>query len=182
MMKNIMFETAIYQYPVENWDLKKSEMKKFIYEENFIRNGFFFTDRKLANNGYLNEFLHIFRDELKKFKNDIGVDELILTDTWAVKYSTGDFHPVHTHSSTGYSGILYLDYDEDEHSGTYFVNNQTDPITDLTNYSLPAVHEGQMSIAPSNVLHFTFPNNSLKIRQVIGFDLKFKNVCVGGTF
>jgi hypothetical protein len=174
-MKNTMFKTLIYQYPVENWESKKFEIKKFICEEKFIRNESFFTDRKLANNNYLDEFLNIFKDELEEFKKEIAVNELILTNVWTVKYFTGDFHPVHTHSSTGYSGILYLDYDEDEHTGTYFVNSQTDPITDLTNYSLPVVHEGQMSIAPSSILHFTFPNNSLKIRQVIGFDLKFKN-------
>jgi hypothetical protein len=170
-----MFETLIYQYPVTNWESKKFEIKKYILEENFIRNEFFFTDRKLANNTYLDKFLNIFKDELEEFKNDIAVKELILTNVWTVKYLTGDFHPVHTHSSTGYSGILYLDYDENEHTGTYFVDSQTDPITDLTNYSLPAVHEGQMSIAPSSILHFTWPNRSLKNRQVIGFDLKFKS-------
>jgi hypothetical protein len=174
-MKNTMFETLIYQYPVKNWESKKFEIKKYILEENFIRNESFFTDRKLANNSYLDEFLNIFKDELEEFKKDINVNELILTNVWAVKYLTGDFHPIHTHSSTGYSGILYLDYDEDEHTGTYFVNSQTDPITDLTNYSLPVVHEGQLSIAPSSILHFTWPNYSLKTRQVIGFDLKFKN-------
>jgi len=174
-MKTIMFETSTYQYPVKNWESKKFEIKKYILEENFTRNSSFFTDRKLANNNYLNEFLNIFKDELEEFKNDIAVNELILTNVWTVKYLVGDYHPVHTHSSTGYSGILYLDYDENEHTGTYFVNSQTDPITDLTNYSLPVVHEGQLSIAPSSILHFTFPNNSLKTRQVIGFDLKFKN-------
>jgi len=175
-MKNTMFNTLIYQYPVENWLSKKSEIKKYIFEENFIRNEYFFTDRKPANNNYLNEFSTIFKDDLEKFKNDIAVNEMILTNVWAVKYFTGDFHPVHTHSSNGYSGILYLDYDEDEHTGTYFVNSQTDPITDLTYYSVPTAHEGQMLIAPSSVLHFTYPNISSKIRQVIGFDLKFKNV------
>ena len=68
----------------------------------------------------------------------------------------------------------YLEYDEDEHTGTYFVNPVTDPITDLTNYSLPNVHEGAIVIVPSNVLHFTYPNKSNKIRIVMGFDIKFE--------
>jgi hypothetical protein len=174
-MKNTIFETYTYQYPIENWAEKKKQIGQYIKEENFIRNEFFLTDRKNANNNYLDHFADIFKDEILKFKLDLGVKEIYITNVWSVKYATGDFHPVHTHSSTGYSGILYYNYNEDEHTGTYFVNSQTDPITDLTNYSLPTVHEGQMSITPSSVLHFTFPNTSINERQVIGFDLKFSN-------
>lgn len=172
-MKHIMFSTLVYQYPVRDWDTKKLEIKKYIDENSFSRNESFFTDRALSNNKYLSEFSQIFKDELEQFKFDLGVPEIFLKNVWSVKYQKGDFHPVHTHSSTGYSGILYLEYDDDEHTGTYFVNSQTDPVSDLTNYSVPNVHEGQMTIVPSNVLHFTFPNNSDKIREVIGFDIKF---------
>ena len=47
-----MFETQIYQYPIENWAEKKQQIGQYIKEENFIRNDFFLTDRKNANNNY----------------------------------------------------------------------------------------------------------------------------------
>ena len=34
--------------------------------------------------------------------------------------------------------------------------------------------EGLMIIVPSNILHYTLPNNSHTIKTIIGFDLKFR--------
>jgi hypothetical protein len=173
-MKNTMFQIMVYQYPVSNWDDKKQQIKKFINDENFVRSETFFSDRKISNNSYLKQFSEIFSEELLSFKTELGFNDVMtLTNVWSVKYQKGDFHSVHNHSSTGYSGVLYLEYDEDAHTGTYFVNPQTNPITDLTDYSIPAVHEGSITIVPSNILHFTFPNKSSQIRQIIGFDMKF---------
>jgi hypothetical protein len=173
-MKNPMFQTLVYQYAVMNWEEKKQSLLSLIDHTKFENNQSFETDRKASNNSYLNRFVDIIQQELEMFRTEINMSELFVTNVWSVKYNTGDFHPPHTHSSSGYSGVLYLEYDEVEHTGTYFVNTTTDPITDLTNYSLPNVHEGAIVIAPSNVLHFTYPNKSKKIRIIIGFDIKFK--------
>jgi hypothetical protein len=175
-MKNILFQTLVYQYPVLDWENKKSKILKYIKDENFIDNEFFLTDRKLSSNSYLDKFAEIFKDELEIFRLDINSPSMFLTDVWSAKYEIGDFHPIHNHSSSGYSGVLYVHHNEEEHSGTYFVNPQTNPITDLTEYSSPTVHEGAIIMVPSSILHFTYPNKSNLIRQIIGFDLKFKEV------
>jgi hypothetical protein len=172
-MKNTMFENLVYQYGITDWENKKNEILKFINKSNFQRDTSFETDRKLSNNSYLSAFSEIFKEEIDNFRKELEVPNLKITNVWSVNYHRGDFHPPHTHSSSGYSGIIYLDYNEDIHTGTYFVNSITDPITDLTMYSVPTVHEGALVIAPSNVLHFTYPNNSDIIRSVIGFDVKF---------
>jgi quercetin dioxygenase-like cupin family protein len=174
-MKNVMFQTLVYQYAVNDWEEKKHSLQALIDHSKFQDNGSFETDRTDNKNGYLNQFVSIIQPQLAMFQEELGVTEAFITDVWTVKYKHGDFHPAHTHSSHGYSGVLYLEYDDDEHSGTYFVNPTTDPVTDLTNYSLPTVHEGAIVIVPSNVLHFTYPNKSNKIRIVMGFDLKFKS-------
>jgi quercetin dioxygenase-like cupin family protein len=172
-MKNPMFQTVVYQYAVAGWEEKKQSLLSLIDHSKFEDNGSFKTDRTAVNNSYLNNFVEIIQQELEMFRTELNTPELFITDVWSVKYETGDFHPPHTHSSSGYSGVLYLEYDENEHTGTYFVDSLTDPITDLTNYSLPTVHEGAVVIVPSNVLHFTYPNKSKKIRIIIGFDVKF---------
>lgn len=169
-----MFQTQVYQYAVDNWEEKKHQLLALIDHTKFQYNASFHTDRKASANSCLGNFVDIIEAQLAMFQQDLGVSQLVVTDVWSVKYQTGDFHPVHTHSSRGYSGVLYLEYDELEHTGTYFVNPITDPITDLTNYSLPNVHEGALVIAPSNVLHFTYPNKSNKIRLVMGFDINLK--------
>ena len=168
-----MFENLVYQYGIIDWEEKKNKILKFINNSNFERQQSFDTDRNTSNNSYLSAFLEIFKEDVDNFRMELKVSSLKITNVWAVKYHQGDFHPPHTHSSTGYSGIIYVDYDEDVHTGTYFVNSITDPITDLTMYSVPPAHEGALVIAPSNILHFTYPNTSNNIRSVIGFDIKF---------
>jgi len=74
----------------------------------------------------------------------------------------------------GYSGIIYLDYDETLHSPTYFINPVNNPITDQTEIKKIQASEGLMIIVPSNILHYTLPNNSHTIKTIIGFDLKFR--------
>jgi len=172
-MKNIMFKNLVYQYGIGNWENKKEEILKLIDDSKFQRNDVFETDRQLSNNLYLTPFSEIFKEDIDNFRIELEVPTLRITNVWSVRYQQGDFHPPHTHSSTGYSGIIYLEYDESVHTGTYFVNSVTDPITDLTAYSVPTVYEGTIVIAPSNVLHFTYPNMSNKIRSIIGFDIKF---------
>ena len=175
-MKNAMWQTMCYQYGISDWDNKKYKIKSLLNHDDFIHNGAFSTDRSKNKNSYLNNFLDIIKPQLEMFASDIGTESLRITDVWAVKYFNGDFHPPHTHSSNGYSAILYLEYDEKEHTGTYFVNSITDHITDLTNYSLPQVFEGMIVIVPSNVLHFTYPNKSEKMRLIIGFDIKIDKI------
>jgi hypothetical protein len=173
-MKNKMFQTTVYQYAINDWEEKKKRLLALLDPTKYQSNESFQSDRKNSNNSYLDEFVNNIQTELEIFRQELNVPELFVTDVWSVKYNTGDFHPPHTHSSIGYSGILYLDYDETEHTGTYFVDTITDPVTDQTNYSLPNVHEGSIVIVPSNVLHFTYPNKSKKTRIIIGFDIKFK--------
>ena len=169
-----MFSTPFYYYGILHWHDKKTKILNLIKDKNFVRSQSFSSDRKLSSNSYLEYFVDIFKDDLELFQAELQVNEMFVTDVWSVKYELGDFHPVHNHSSTGYSGIIYLNFNEDEHTGTYFVNNQTNPITDATDSVLSYAHEGAMIIVPSSVLHFTYPNKSSLVRQIIGFDIKFK--------
>lgn len=168
-----MFEhnSSVYQYNVADWSEKKSKIKEFIKHGRFQRMERFYSDR--GQNYYLPEFKEIFSSELEQFRLELNVPALELLSVWCVKYQKGDWHVPHTHSSSGYSGVLYLDYDDDEHTGTYYLNPITNPITDETDIGCPYAYEGCMTIVPSNVMHFTHPNTSDKIRSIIGFDMKF---------
>lgn len=174
MTKRTMFSTPFYYYGILNWNDKKTKISNVIDDSLFVRAESFSSDRKLSTNSYLESFVEVFKDDLEIFQTELEVNEMFITDVWSVKYEQGDFHPVHNHSSTGYSGIIYLNFNDDEHTGTYFVNNQTNPITDATDSVLSYAHEGAMIVVPSSVLHFTYPNKSSSIRQIIGFDVKFR--------
>lgn len=173
-MKNTLFQIPCYHYSIQLWPEKKEKLFSLLDNEKFIYCDKFFSDRSRNSNVYLKDFTDIIQIELEHFRNEIGVNTIFITDVWTVKYKTGDFHAPHTHSSSGYSGVLYLDYDQQEHTGTCFINSITNPITDLTDGFTPQVCEGDIVLTPSNVLHFTYPNQSTKKRIIMGFDIKFK--------
>ena len=176
-MKNKLFGTNVYQYHVTDWETKKEKIKELLNDNNLVRGDtqWFESDRSTNNNAYVDDLVDILADDLRLFLSDIKVANVTIDTAWTVKYHKGDFHPPHTHSSSGYSGVLYLEYDDEEHTPVWFVDHVTNPITDKTNYCVPNVFEGMIVIVPSNILHFTYPNTSDKVRQIIGFDIKFKN-------
>jgi hypothetical protein len=173
-VQNTLFETKFYGYYINDWESKKEKISEKINVTSLIRkpDQLFTSDR--GNNNYQSEFVEIFKNELSLFSNEIKVDSLDIGDVWTVSYAKGDFHIPHNHSGVGYSGIIYLDYNETLHSPTYFINPSNNPITDQTEIKKIEASEGLMIIIPSNILHYTLPNNSHTIKTIIGFDLKFK--------
>lgn len=173
-MQSTLFETKFYSYYINDWETKKEKIVDRINLAALIRkpDQSFASDR--GSNSYQSEFVEIFKNELSLFSNEIKVNSLDIGDVWTVSYAKQEFHVPHNHSGVGYSGIIYLDYDETLHSPTYFINPVNNPITDQTEIKKIEASEGLMIIVPSNILHYTLPNNSHKIKTIIGFDLKFK--------
>jgi hypothetical protein len=173
-VQSTLFETKFYSYYINDWESKKEKISEKINAAALVRNSdqLFASDR--GNNSYQTEFVEIFKNELSLFSNEIKVDSLDIGDVWTVSYAKDEFHIPHNHSGVGYSGIIYLDYDETLHSPTYFINPVNNPITDQTEIKKIQASEGLMIIVPSNILHYTVPNNSHTIKTIIGFDLKFR--------
>ena len=174
-MKTPLFQTDFYQYPIENWKSKKEKLLEYINFDDMVRNPnqMFESDKHTNNSGYLKLFGETFNQELNFFKAEANLPQFALTKVWTVNYKKGDMHGPHNHAGSGYSGILYFNYDEDEHTPTHFVYPLNDPIHDQTMISKPSAFEGLMLIVPSNILHYTKPNYSDKNRTIIGFDIKF---------
>jgi hypothetical protein len=173
-MINILYSIPYYKYTVSDWQLKKVKMQESMSHQVFSRNevndvSFFSSDRKNYRN-YINNFLSIFDEELQEFGNELKLESFKIEDIWTVRYDKGDFHAVHNHGSCNLSGILYFDQDEQEHTSTNFVVGQ-DNIKNFTQIVSPPMKEGEIIIFPSNLLHFTTPNNSDKPRRVISFDI-----------
>lgn len=171
-----LFSVRYVSLQCENWEQKKDELKALIRDEEFERKDLakFETDRHLNRSRYISDFCRIFDEELNRFGVEMGLTALNMLSIWSVRYERGDYHAVHNHRSLGYSGILYVDFDEKEHSPSIHVSPWNDPITDMTSLSAPPVKEGSMVFVPSNVLHFTRPNESDKLRSIVAFDLDIR--------
>jgi len=175
-MIGTLTSTQYFKYEVSDWESKKKRMldamADSVYTRPELANGLtdFETDRE-SPRGYVDTFMEIFANELQEFGREIQVQQFKISDIWSVQYKKGDHHPVHTHGRTNLSGVLYLEYDSNEHTPTNFVVNNMNAFTNMTDIITPIVKEGDMFIFPSNVLHFTMPNKSDKIRKIISFDI-----------
>ncbi len=167
-----LFKIVAHQFPILNWADKKNRIVNEIDFSKLTRKEKqgFLSDRNESS--YAEKFMDIFQDELQMFRQEIEKFSFDLVDVWTAEYHKGDWHPPHSHGPMGYSGILYLDFDMNEHGPTYFINPFVDPSQGDTVIKFPIAMEGVITIVPSSLLHFTYPNESEKIRRIVGFDLK----------
>ena len=171
-----LFSVRYVSVQSEDWESKKAKLKALLQDDEFERSGLaqFETDRHNNDGRYVDDFCRIFGDELNRFGMEMGLSQLRIGAIWAVRYGHGDYHAVHNHRSTGYSGILYVDYNEDEHSPSIHVSPWNNPITDMTELAAPPVREGSFVFVPSNVLHYSKPNDSDKLRSIVAFDMEVR--------
>lgn len=162
-----------YRYKVNDWQQKKELFKQVLDTTTYVRSTSdeFDSDRE-SPRAYVDDFIKLFSDELSAFGMDIKVQHFRIKDIWSVQYQKGDYHVVHTHGISNFSGVLYFDYDREVHTPTYFVADHINPITGYTDIITEDVDEGEIVIFPSNMLHFTKPNKSDKIRTIVSFDIE----------
>jgi hypothetical protein len=104
-----------------------------------------------------------------------------LENSWFEKASKSKQHSAHTHGPVGYSCVLFLDYDLEEHSPTVFLNPFFSSFFGCPPDYSPnhIVKEGSLICFPSPIVHYTHPNNSSKDRIILSWNMsvvdKFNN-------
>ena len=176
-MIELLFHVPLYSYRVENWEEKKKNfISKIDQNDNFVYYELneFKTDRHTAKNNYITDFETIFYDELTEFLRDANLKYLRIKDIWTLKYTKiHENHCPHNHSSTGYTGLLYLEYDSLVHEPTKFIGPWNDPITDRTMISsISNPTPGVIYIWPSFILHYVEYMKTDKLRMVTSWDME----------
>ena len=85
-------------------------------------------------------------------------------------YGQGDYHIVHNHGSIGYTGILYLELEEDSPKTIYMQPWQNEK--DMSLFVEPNVKAGDIVIVPKFIHHYTKPNKTDYKKLVMSFDFK----------
>ena len=157
----------------KNWDEKKLKIKSAIdwsllYKKDSMN---FETDRYENSKSYLREFTEIFSDEFNLFAQEFNISQIEFIDILCVIYNQWDYHIPHNHGSKGFSGILYLNYDETIHTSTHFLSPLMLHVEDTNKILKPNVQEGDMIIFPSNILHWNNVNKSMTPRTIVSFDI-----------
>jgi len=177
-MKSLLFHVPLFHYEVKDWDRKKQALLSRINRCKFDYYDLndFQTDRHSKKNSYALDFENIFSDELDEFKKEIDLQYLEILDIWTIKYTKRtESHCPHNHRSTGYTGILYLEYDEKVHESTKFIGPWNDPVTDKTQLSkLVNPKTGVIYIWPSALIHYTDGMKTNKLRMITSWDMEVR--------
>ena len=97
--------------------------------------------------------------------------DIKVNDVWSASYDEGDYQMTHNHSSTGLSGILYVDSPQDGPS-TNLMQPWNDWISDTTKYTSLKFRSGSMIVLPSFINHSSEPNPSKMRKRIISWDMK----------
>ena len=165
--------TPYFYYECQNWLRKKSLLKDLLKKQTKNQNTLngFYTDLN-SNSNYIDEFISIFFDEIQQFGKDIQSQSVKINTLWSVEYNQYDYHEVHTHGDSDFSAILYVDYKKNVHPSTCFVIDKVDPISKKTIINRGEfVDEGGIMFFPSNVLHYSNPNQSFTKKTIVSFNL-----------
>ena len=134
----------------------------------------FYSDYcKYYGNGFTPPYHKQLLDVLKKpigwFRTTQQVD-FSVPSSWCQKYTSGQMHPVHTHSVYGWSAIFYAQLGSD-HQATNFFSPFPDPWTGFPEEITPSMKEGDIIFFPAQLMHQSLPHRSKQDRIIFSFNL-----------
>ena len=170
-IKNI-FQIQAIKHSIDKWSVKKNKFQKKIKDLRFTKNNFV-TSRNVKQKIDLKSiFKDVFKKELSLLEKSIK-HKIHLKDVWIAHYEQYQEHIIHNHGHAGLGGIIYLNYDETVHEPTRYLMPLNDLVNNTSLIYNEQVEEGDMSLMPSCIHHYSPFNKSKKIRSIIGFDLEF---------
>ena len=175
-----LFSIPFVHLQVDDWEEKKPVILETVSQCDFTRKSDEFVDhdfyRPPSAYPYWGDVKDLLLSTFAKFADIIG-DDIHVKSYWTERAKRGDTHLVHNHGALGYSSVLYVDYDENEHTPTrliapYLSFEQGSQIT----FDPPDVTSGSIIFFPSQLLHYTLPNNSDKERVIMSFNIGINRV------
>ena len=177
-MIHSLFSIPIAHYEIENWRTNKERIMNALPEfgqEHIDSNleqytDFFHQDEQLLP-AYADTVISIIEPYLAEFTERRRIE---FTDMWAQTSYKGNKHGIHNHGHSGWSAIIYVDFDPQVHTATQFISPFNNPWSGRLQTFQPPVKEGDMVIFPATVAHEALPNESGKPRTIVSFNLRGK--------
>jgi len=176
-MKDTLFTIPYWKFKLSNWAQSKKDINSLLKQYPCIKHEDqnFLTNRRLPPDKasvFLNECLKLFADPLQEFVQEIK-SNLKVTRAFATAYDKGHDHLLHNHGKSLFTLMAYIDLDPKNHSGTIYKQpfNQFD--SGNVAFTIPEVAEGDITIFPSIIEHFSPVNSSSKRKTIIAMDLDF---------
>ena len=181
-----MFSVPLIHYEIANWHIAKQKIKEAlpnIQESMLESNGQVYTDFFDEELKYkLPDWSDVVIDIITPYLQDFtGKTRVEFTDMWFQTALKGMSHGCHNHGASGWSSVIYLDYDDKIHSPTKFYSPFNNPWNGKLEDYLPPVKEGDMVIFPAHITHEAEDNTSDVPRTIISYNLRGKTDIVKRT-
>ena len=177
MTVHSMFSVPLIHYEINNWPTNKKRILDALPE---------LTDAMLDGNVYTDFFLNMEDEDVPSYGDTI-IDiitpylkdftdqrKVEFTDMWFQQAYQGHNHGIHNHEHSGWSAIMYVEFDPRFHSATQFYSPWLNPWNGRLEVFEPPVNEGQLIIFPSTIAHEALANNTDKRRTIVSFNLRGK--------
>ena len=173
-----LFSIPIAHYEIQNWRQNKERIMNALPTlgwEHLESNGeqhtdFFHQDENLLP-AYADTVISIIEPYLAEFTERRRIE---FTDMWAQTSYKGNKHGIHNHGHSGWSSVIYVDFDPQVHTATQFISPFNNPWSGRLQTFQPPVKEGDMVIFPATIAHEALPNESDKPRTIISYNLRGK--------
>ena len=175
---NAMFTVPIVHYPIENWSENKKKILDALPPEDDSQlepNGtglytdFFINGKVKELPSYFHTVVDVIKPYLKSFMDGNPVE---FVEMWYQKYYNMVEHKTHCHGFTGWSSIIYVEFDPKVHESTRFFSPFRQPWDCDVEVFQPKVKEGDMILFPSSVLHEAPVNRTDTRRTIISYNIR----------
>lgn len=175
---NSMFNVPIVHYPIENWSENKKKILDALPAEDESQkapNGSglytdFFNNAKVKEfPSYLPTVVDVIKPYLKSFMDGNPVE---IVEMWYQKYYKNVEHKTHCHGFTGWSSIIYVEFDPKVHESTRFFSPFRQPWDCDVEVFQPKVKEGDMILFPSSLLHEAPVTRTDTRRTIISYNIR----------
>ena len=175
---NAMFTVPIVHYPIENWSENKKKILDALPPEDDSQlepNGtglytdFFINGKVKELPSYFHTVVDVIKPYLKSFMDGNPVE---FVEMWYQKYYNMVEHKTHCHGFTGWSSIIYAEFDPKVHESTRFFSPFRQPWDCDVEVFQPKVKEGDMILFPSSVLHEAPVNRTDTRRTIVSYNIR----------
>lgn len=174
MVKNAYnpFNDYFYKYVVNITDTEKNQLRLFL---NNNKKGF--SQQKTTFNQLNILNLPLLKNIREQIISILNKHNLLLTNNWAQLYNKDDEHGLHTHPSSIYSGIIYVESNGND--GTVFYHPISKMLESLGERFTPKIIEkfksNTLILFPSFIPHKVLKQNENNNRLIISFNTSEKN-------
>ena len=173
------FRIPMIIIPVMNWEKKKEYINLPEYTDAHLEQGvtvytdFFDNYQSDTQPEYADRLFKALKPELEDFKCEKFLPEgpIQIPYAWFQTALKGNRHALHNHGQTGFSAVLYYDFDPEQHQATTFYCPFNHYNTGSEMSFTPRCNEGDLVIFPSYILHESQPHTSDKPRTIVSWNM-----------